>query len=99
MLSGGTEIISSGGTATATIVLSGGTLQLMGGAAPSGPSVTVSSGGTLAIGSGFTLDGTVSTVGEIVQIQSSGAYSGLTNRGDIQIYSLNFIIKNLLRQC
>jgi autotransporter passenger strand-loop-strand repeat protein len=74
---GGLEAVSSGGIYSSTIVQSGGTLRLIGGAVLAGASATVSSGGTLAAGAGFTLGGTFTTAGEVVQIQSSGGYSGL----------------------
>jgi autotransporter passenger strand-loop-strand repeat protein len=72
---GGSQVIESGGTASGTIVSSGGTLALLSGG--SAINYHISSGGTLELGSGVTLSGfTVS--GGVTLIVSGGKVSNTT---------------------
>jgi len=76
VLTGGTEIISSGGIYSSTIVSSRRHVGADGRRRIDGHVGRGQLGRHARAGSGFTLGGTFATIGEILQIQSSGAYSG-----------------------
>ena len=71
VLSGGTEIVSSGGTISNSTVSSGGVAELFGGATASVGN-TILAGGTLEIDSGYTISGFTVSGGVALEILSGG---------------------------
>jgi autotransporter passenger strand-loop-strand repeat protein len=68
--------VETGGTASGTVVKSGGTMELFGGAIASG--FTINPGGFLEIASGFTETGFVVSSGVTLEVSSGGAVSNTT---------------------
>jgi autotransporter passenger strand-loop-strand repeat protein len=66
----GIEIVESGGTSDNTVVSSGGTLELLGGAVAS--AFTIGSGGTLVIASGYLLSGYEVASGVTLEVAAGG---------------------------
>ena len=71
----GLQVVEGGGTASGTIVSSGGTLELFAGAVANGS--TISSGGTLEIASGYVLSGYEVASGVTLEVANGGTALGV----------------------
>ena len=90
--SGVTLEVGAGGVASGAVVLSGGTLELLGGASAQAP--TFSAGATLVIGSGYTQSGFIASSGRTLMLSSGGIGSATTLSGGLEIVSSGGVVRS-----